>query len=735
MVREKIKIVWIFVLFLFLGIMLVGAKNQSITVPYSFSNDTLEERTVDFSSVLLRVTTDRDATCRYSTVSKGYNEMEGNFDLTYGKLHEKSFTGLGDGIYKYYVRCLDVNGSLEGRELEIILRVNSLVTGQIILSEEAPLKAGKTEITLLTSKIVSQTPSLSYSFEGIVYNPIGLIGSEKIWKGFLIIPKNLGEAVVFFRFKANDLEGRQGGDITNGGVYVIDTIKPKIISDINAVGYKGEVKLEWHLDDDAEEFNVYRSTSPNPDYTDFYKTTDDSPFGDTSVDEGKTYYYKVAAVDGAGNEADLSKEVYATALLNNDSSVSSGLALELRGHVDNFLTETESVLSEIKNIRSTISIKQGSEKALFTDLKLEKEITDAESELNALKRDVDTYKLQDLTKEELNQKLNSARLRLNIIKRKVPESLIILGEESRTEGLGEGAIGELLLELKQDISEKEKEESIKQTIKIIEESNLEIQSIFYIVEIIYLDGTKKSISIVKRVISGGLERKENTFFVEIVPKDVAESVSDLDIGNLDYSIIKEDPILSFSSDTKNIIYSFNNQLSLSSLRAIKTGFVFIYEEEEIESKITGYYLLDLAKRSYIGILIGIVLIIALLGYFVYSKKNKNLKFLPINKKIRTALELLKKREIKQVREIYSSIKEDYKNLEKKEKQKVYGKIEFLRNKILVFNIKRSLEHLETQKDKELFDILEKNYNKLPDKFKKEILNFEKIKKEMGKNED
>jgi hypothetical protein len=102
--------------------------------------------------------------------------------------------------------------------------VNSLVSAKISLSKESPLKTGKVEVTLLTSRLISQTPSLTYSFDGIVYNDLPLYGSDTTWKGYLIISKNIEQGVVSFRFKASDLEGRLGQEITNEARVIIHNL-------------------------------------------------------------------------------------------------------------------------------------------------------------------------------------------------------------------------------------------------------------------------------------------------------------------------------------------------------------------------------------------------------------------------------------------------------------------------------------------------------------------------------
>jgi hypothetical protein len=727
-------------IFLAIIITLISAQDHTVIKPYDFTNDTSYKIIVEHSSILLKITTEKDAICRYSnTQGRSYASMEGRFDLSADNLHEKSLTELGDGgIYKYYIKCVeDPDSYTEPAEMEIILRVSSLVSAQIILSEDSPLKEGIVDVRLLTSKLVSQTPVLTYSFDGIVYDDLPLFGSEKVWEGHLVVPKNFGEGVLSFKFRANDLEGRQGDEITSGGSWVVDTVKPKMISNIEATGYEGKIKLEWHVDEELEEYNVYRSVSPNPDYTDFYTTTDDSPYSDTGVEKGKTYYYKITGIDEAGNEGPLSKEIYATALLN-DNTETSGLSIELRGYVDNQITEIDLVADEIDDIKKSINLKEDKEKNLFSDLQLEKEIDGAKTELQALKRDTEKYKLQSLTKQELDKKLDAVELKLNIVKRKVPENLIILEDDSRNEEVNEEDIEETILEIKPEITDREKEKSIKETLKIIEGEELEIKSNFFVVEIVYLDGSKKEISVIKRVIKTQLEKNETSFFYEIIPKDLAETASEIDIET-EHRVIKEDPILSFNSDVEKIIYTINKRINFDVLKEAKIVFLYLYDEEEKETTdgITGYFSFgDLGRTGYVGIIIGIIIIVALAVYFLYLRKNKPSElFLKIQKNTEKALDFLKKENLKKAKKIYESLKIYYRGLDKKEKKKVYKQIDFLKNKILVFDLEKGLQKLEKEKDKMLFLRLEKIYNKLSGDFRKQISYFfEKVKNDL-ENED
>ncbi|MBD3253353.1 hypothetical protein GF386_06475 [Candidatus Pacearchaeota archaeon] len=715
---------------------IVSAKtSHMVTFDYSFSESVQKEADIDYSSVLLRVNTDRSAVCRYSEFrGMSYENMD-YFDISSGKSHEKVFRDLDDEtIYTYYIKCRN-NSSNEPPESEFLLRVNKRVSANILLSEESPLSGGMVDVTLLTSKIVSQTPELSYSFDGVVYNSIPLEGSEKKWKGHLIIPESDDNSILSFKFKSYDLSGRPGNEIIKGNVFIVDTLKPKTITNLRSVGRVGSIDLEWHYDeDDFEEFKIYRSTSSNIDYTDFYESTKESFFEDSLVEKGKTYYYRVSAIDSAGNEGDLSFESHATVLLDNKTSSSGlgGLDPELRGRVDNFIVEIDSVIDEIISIESSIDLKDNREIELFSDLGLKKGISDSKGELNSLKRDVEKYKLQDLSEDELNRKIDSSTLRLNIIKKKVPEDIVVLDEDSEVSEIEEKDIEEVILEMDSQISDSNKKRNVRESLKLKEDSGLKINSDYYVIEVVYLDGTKKEMSVVKKVISAELERDKNTYLVEVIPKSFVESASEINVHNINYQVIKEDPIISFESDAKEIIYSSNKRSSVSKLKDTKLVLVRLLEDSGETSGITGYFFLNPSIKEYSGLFIGFLIIIALFVYFFYLKNNRPSDlFLRISGKLKESFELLEKGELDEAEEIYKSLKNLYKSLTKKEKKILYRDLDLLRNKILVSVLESGIEKLKKDRDKELLRELEKIYKKLSDEFKLEVSYFfEKVRKDV-----
>ncbi|HJX50578.1 MAG TPA: hypothetical protein VJ438_03895 [Candidatus Nanoarchaeia archaeon] len=652
---------------------ILGVNSYTINTVYNFSDISFSDQTVyKTDSVVLRIKTPLETACVYGISSDPSTAFEGE----YGYTHEAYLNDLEEGFHEYYVRCGDSSNPV----ITINFATSIPIYATIKLSEEPPLKEGKYEINLITSKISLGTPTLEYSFDEIVYKPISLKGSDKNWEGNLIISDSIGEAVCSFRFKAKDLSGEEGTKISGDNSFIIDTIKPSAISIINAVGYEGEIKLDWFFDEKATEFNIYKSENPQVDYTKFYKTTSKDYFYDNDVEKGKTYYYRVAGVDEADNIGDLSKEVYATALLSNYSK-DSGLNPSLIGKVDNFITEINSVMESINEINYLIELKEEKEKNIFTELKLDKELDNSISQLNSLKRDVESYKLQDLSEEELNKKISSATLNLNIIKKKVPEDITITNEKQIERILDENAVQRIFLEYSPN-SEYDYKKEIADTLKIIEDKKIKINSEFYNLEIMYIDGTKKDITLVKDIINPKLEKINNLYFILSVPKEIAEKSSELKIMNLEYSVVKDDPIISFNSNTPEIIYYVNKEVGLDSFDDTLISPLKLLDNETKGSRITGNSILNFGSKGSWGI-IALAIFAFILGvYFLKIKNESSIKpVLKIMEDLKKVKEFIKEGKEEEANRIYSLIKEKYKLLSEKEKEFVVEGIENMKETI------------------------------------------------------
>jgi hypothetical protein len=685
----KLKIL-LFVVLLTLASTSVSAAfiaQYSIEISNTNSTNVAITPPIKSSNVLFQVETDHASSCRYS-LSKGnsYNNMEKTFDQDFETIHKKTLTGLADGVQKYYVKCKDSSGNESG-ELEAIFSIDLPISGKIKLSKESPLGEGKVEVTLVTSKVVGETPSLSYSFDGVNYAPIPLFGSEKTWTGYLIISSDQKEQIGSFKFQGRDIEGNLGTDITDGGIFLVDTVAPPTIPDVKAVGQDGGIKLSWSFSESVKEFRVYKSTSQNADLSNFYKSIVGKSFTDTDVEKGKTYYYRVSAVDEAGNEGALSFETYATVLLSDEIVSPTGLEPRFYGLVDSVLSEIDLVDEETSSVKQSFESKTEKEKLLYQGLKLSREIDSAKSELDALRKEVENYKSQSLTRGELDKKLNSGELKLNTIKKKIPENMIVVSEKTADEQITENDLTNAILELNPETSEELLKQTIEKSLETATNSKFKVKTSIYNLEIAYLDGTRKEVSLVKENIESNLERNENISVLEIVPKEIADSALELNIKNTEYNVVKEDTIISFYSDTKEIAYSLDKHIDLNSIGKIKT---ILLEEVEIKEKaplLTGYFsLVNFEEnKSYLGIIIGVLALVGFFGYFYFIKTNnqRSESLAPFKNKILEAEKKAEENKTREAEQIYGILSENYKNLTKKEKKLVYPLLNSLHDKITI----------------------------------------------------
>jgi hypothetical protein len=85
---------------------------------------------------------------------------------------------------------------------------------------------------------------------------------------------------------------------------------PHRVDGVYSVTGDGEVTVYWreNQESDIDYYKVYRNGAPTGTFT-LVGTSDQSPFVDTNVTNGTTYYYAVAAVDNRGQESvELSNE-------------------------------------------------------------------------------------------------------------------------------------------------------------------------------------------------------------------------------------------------------------------------------------------------------------------------------------------------------------------------------------------------------------------------------------------
>ena len=85
--------------------------------------------TVSSGSVTLGVTTNKAATCRYSTApNTAYSAMTSTFQITGSTTHTSPLTGLTNGAKTYYVRCVDTLGNVTTSDYVITFTISTTPT-------------------------------------------------------------------------------------------------------------------------------------------------------------------------------------------------------------------------------------------------------------------------------------------------------------------------------------------------------------------------------------------------------------------------------------------------------------------------------------------------------------------------------------------------------------------------------------------------------------------------------
>ncbi len=109
---------------------------------------------------------------------------------------------------------------------------------------------------------------------------------------------------VYVDYMAITSEGGSGGDTT----------PPASPTNLVATGGDGEVALDWddNSEPDLASYNVYRSLTSGSGYGLLAQSVTLSAYTDTTVTNGTTYYYAVAAVDTSQNEGLIGNEASAT---------------------------------------------------------------------------------------------------------------------------------------------------------------------------------------------------------------------------------------------------------------------------------------------------------------------------------------------------------------------------------------------------------------------------------------
>lgn len=574
--------------------------------------------TVTKNNVNLQVRTDEDATCRYSTAYTGYEFMT-NFEVSDNKDHYRQINTLSAGNHVYYIQCVDEYNNY-GDVYEMIFTVNLPPTVSIQLSTPSPVTAGTIGVNVISSEDLKVAPDLTYTLDGGEDIKVPLTGSGSIYSGYMIIDHVNDNMVGEFEVVATDVGDVQGTKITSGNTFVVQTkILPKIKYLTTISQEDGDIELEWYLDkdrSDAKYYNIYRSESSDVTNLDFYESVSTSEFIDRDVEVHKTYYYRIAGVDSAGNVGVLSEIKSAT---STDVS-KKGLTFDQKQRVTETMDELQSVSSDLSDI--------------YYDIKLDnfKRFNDAlEIAKKSIKKDLDELsEMGDeiLTDEELESELsdyivNSINVKENIVSRvNTLDGGMVSVQSTENDVLGltnEYLKGKRLNDIAQSKIDKYVVENQELSSDLVGQVTLTKY------ETTKFDGTVDEYSILS--IEAYTTNIQASDLVIEIPKSIAGDVNELNFGVTKFTTINRDPIVSIDFSNKDQ-YKFDvlveGDISFSDISDIRMILVnkptSITDALKSDNKVSGNLIsstVNVAKDN-IAITLGAMIILGLVAYLMIT---------------------------------------------------------------------------------------------------------------------
>ncbi len=595
--------------------------------------------TVDQGNVLrINIETDYESECRHSMSEKEFVDMD-RFSMTNNMVHSTIISGLSEGGHRVYLSCKSYN-DVQSYD-SMLVTISTRPTATITIDKSGVLRQGTYSVTVKTSKYVQSNPSLSYYFnDDSTPRVVSLAGSGNTWNGYMIIDEDLGNKIGAFKFSAIDLNGVTGNIITEGEIFLIDTIPPSEVENVQAIVEGSDVLISWFYDgDDFENFRIYRSEGEYVGKSDFLKTSERQEFEDKDVEPGDVYTYMVSAIDKAGNEGPLSEKIQIEMPIDESyddyvgyvdattqAPVAKQLSKSLHPLVDEKISETEIMILDVDSMQKRMdSITDVTSLKIISLLELDPKIKNAKSSLESILSQLKELKNQDLTQSDLEVRLN--RLRLDAIKAQsnVLEELIVEEkgsfEQITQESDVESAVGYMLEGM--NISKSQLKEYLRNNKALQDQILVKTESISFKIRNLNQENYDKRTLIHKSILPSGALGPVSV--MEIIPKEVENTASDIEYIKTSYpDIIKDDPVVKWDYDSlesSEFYYVVNDIVPLSSLKNVRTIILTKPDFKLSDDAITGmasFEEIQLGTLSTIHwiIILGVGMILLLGTYFV-----------------------------------------------------------------------------------------------------------------------
>jgi hypothetical protein len=586
----------------------------------------------------LKLRVDEDSECRYHRSNRSFSNMN-----ALEKVNQSTFfailTNLEENSYDYYVSCRDRVGNIGSTKITFTVRIPP--SARIIIEKEPPLSKGTYEVRLLPSTELQSTPYLHYGFtdDPAFSRQISIVKDGSFYKGYIIIEESDRTRAGVFSFRGYDLGGNEGTEITDGAIFLVDTVKPPAPESLQAIATEEGIFLKWHYEGEKlQNFRVYRSSLHGVNYIHHYSQTANQEFIDKNVNQNQLYYYRAAAVDLAGNIGPLSNEVSAYAKsgteisqpavnTNPPSQETRDWRTQAMKAADSLLIDLEWALNNLKE--------QATRESAVDDLGLIRQVMSAKEDVDKLKAQLSGVDLTTITDTSLREALSKGDALIARTKKTVPQSLTL---DKSTTVLQATTLSDVELAVSELFSGTEYTESqIKSYVRQMEKINqrVKVESEIKTITIQNIDeSSEKMVLVSKKLSYESPEPIKDVIFVEIIPKTVAGDISSIDIRTPGYTVVRENPIVSWSHPELSfekkgfsyVLMSNDNSESAKTTKAVVLlNPINVIKDGNI---MTGFSIFMSRVTSggleLLGVVLGVIIILGLGMYYMVVVNEVNL---------------------------------------------------------------------------------------------------------------
>ncbi|MEK6968652.1 MAG: putative Ig domain-containing protein [Nanoarchaeota archaeon] len=602
------------------------------------------QSSIDSSFTYFNISTNTNATCKYASSDISYDSMT-TFEKFNGLSHSSLLTGLS-GTTTFYIKCKGNGGDLSTAQKSISVAQGP--KAEIILDPDSPVRPGLVTVTVQTTTSLQSTPSLYYFFDEspgdkkfVSLEPMA--GSSSLFTGHIVIPKLTGIKTGTFEYHGIDVSGAAGSEIKNGKTFIADDQAPLPPKTFTAKSVLGGIDLIWYYTGETiKEYKIYKNANQGVTYNDYYTSVNGTSFLDTNVAANTPYYYKITAIDQAGNEGDLSLETMAVAPdmksptpgTSTTTVIEPRLSLLKHKQLNSTIKELERTMLDLELVDGTLETNKATD--VITALKLRATTTQLKSEVEAMRNELKTQNIYEIGDEDVDRLVEKAMLKIRKANQSAAKSVTITDSSESIQALSLDRLESLAESISQKINftKSQREQYINQFKDW--NNKLKTRVIANSITLTYLDGRSEFVTLViKEVTYEGSAPAKSAWVLEKIPKNVAEKTSEIQFDPQP-TVIETDPLVKFKmpeNDLQHIRYQYllNKRLSNDE---VKGTMVYLQQDADFfitqyPSKISSFAIIPKLGKGSLGMVIIVIGTLAILGlggvYLFLVEKNKKVQ--------------------------------------------------------------------------------------------------------------